>query len=145
MESEIINLQERVAELEAALAAISRESREPKLRQRTALVPLICAGILVICVGILLVRGAGQPVTAQGGSKGPSRVTAPFEVVNNAGKTIFLVTANQYGPVLELHNDAGTTLAKVAANEHGTNLELYNDIGQIVADNCLILLMAPCS
>jgi hypothetical protein len=133
MESEIINLQKRVAELEAALAAVSRESRQPKLRQGTALVPLIYAGILAICVGILLVRGAGQPVTAQGGSKGPSRVTAPFEVVNGAGKTLFTVGASQQGSQLELHNDAGTTLFGVGSAEHGTTLELHNEIGQKVA------------
>lgn len=133
MEKELANLQSRVAELEAALAAMSMESRQAKLRQPTALVPLICAGILVICTGILLVRGAAQPVNAQGGSKGPSKVTAPFEVVNAAGKTLFTLGVNIEGlPLLELYNDAGKALVRVGGQQHTSGLELYNDIGQQV-------------
>jgi hypothetical protein len=121
MDSELVNLQRRVAELEAALAAISSESRQPKLRRRAALAPLICVGILAVCVLILLVRGVGPSVTAQGGSTGPSKVVAPFQVVDGKGQLLFSVQAEDSGGggAAFIFTNAGIPAAEMLATQSG--------------------------
>lgn len=90
METKLANLQRQVAELEAALAIVSKRTDRPELRRWVALAPLMCAGVLILCVGILLGGSARSLAAAQ---SGPTKVVAPFSVVDSDGRELFRVAS----------------------------------------------------
>ncbi len=104
MESELVSLQRRVAELEAALAIVAKRTDPTNLRRRVAPAQLMCAGVVLLCVGILLGGGAGSLVTAQ---SGPSKVVAPFSVVDSAGRELFRVASASGNGVAFVYGNGG--------------------------------------
>jgi len=50
----------------------------------------MCAGVLILCVGILLGGSAGSLAAAQ---SGPTKVVAPFSVVDSEGRELFRVAS----------------------------------------------------
>lgn len=103
MEREVANLERRVAELEAALAIVSKRRDRPELRRWVTLAPLMCAGMLILCVGIFLGEGTGSFAAAQGG---PSKVVAPFQVVDKTGRVLFKVAMHTQGTGVAIVYDA---------------------------------------
>jgi hypothetical protein len=100
MESELVSLQRRVAELEKALIQVTAHRRRPMSW------PAIAAA--------LVVAAAGARVFAQPGLPPPSKVTAPFEVIDTRGRTLFKVQMSASGAGLALfYDDAGEETAIV--------------------------------
>jgi hypothetical protein len=103
MEPELVNLQRRVAELEKALIQVSAHRRRPAMWAATA-------GAVA---GVLVMAAAGARVFAQPGIT-PTKVTAPFEVVDTKGRTLFKVQMSASGAGLALfYDDAGQETAIV--------------------------------
>ncbi len=103
MEPELVNLQRRVAELEKALIQVSAHRRRPAMWAATA-------GAVA---GALVMAAAGARVFAQPGIT-PTKVTAPFEVVDTRGRTLFKVQMSASGAGLALfYDDAGQETAIV--------------------------------
>jgi hypothetical protein len=123
MESELAGLQRRVAELEAALALVSQKTDRTDRRRRLALAHLICTGIVTLCVGILLGGGAGSLATAQ---SGPSKVVAPFSVVDSAGHELFRVASSSGTGVAIVYNNgvAQVILGSPTGSQKATALPL---------------------
>lgn len=104
MESELVSLQRRVAELEKALTIVTAQ------RKRPAPWPAMAGAI----GGALLMAAAGARVFAQPGLPPPSKVTAPFEVVDGRGRTLFKVQMSASGAGLALfYDDTGQETAIV--------------------------------
>jgi hypothetical protein len=102
MEPELVSLQRRVAELEQALTRIAARRRRPPLWRVTA---SMLAGALVMAAGARLFAQPG--IT-------PSKVTAPFEVVDTRGRTLFKVQMSASGAGLALfYDDTGQETAIV--------------------------------
>ncbi len=93
MEPELVSLQRRVAELEQALTRIAARRRRPSIWPVTA---SMLAGALVMAAGARLFAQPG--ITA-------SKVTAPFEVVDTRGRTLFKVQMSASGAGLALFYD----------------------------------------
>jgi hypothetical protein len=93
MENELVNLQRRVAELEAALAAVAAQQRPWRRSWRMVRVGVFCAGIVAIGLAVTLATRASATLTPQG----PSKVVAPFEVFDNKGQRLFAVVADPGG------------------------------------------------
>jgi len=111
MEIELENLQKRVAELEAALAAVAAQQRPWRRRWRRAPVGMLCAGIVAIGLAATLAAGTGATPTPQG----PSKVVAPFEVVDGTGRTLFKVAMGGSGAGIAVFYDlAGDEYAVIA-------------------------------
>jgi hypothetical protein len=103
MEPELVNLQRRVAELEKALIQVPAHRRRPAMWAATA-------GAVA---GALVMAAAGARVFAQPGIT-PTKVTAPFEVVDTRGRTLFKVQMSASGAGLALfYDDAGQETAIV--------------------------------
>ena len=110
MESEILNLQKRVAQLEAALSEMSQVRRRRFYRQ---------AGLTML-VGAV-VGAAGFAFNFSATAQGPAKVTAPFQVVDNHGKVLFSVWADpQTGASsLMVWNQQGRPAAEIFATQAG--------------------------
>ncbi len=101
MDRELVQLQERVAELEAALARRSGGF---------AAVGILGAGI--VAVGLVATLAA----------QGPSKVVAPFEVVDSRGRTIFKIQMSASGAGLGIFfDDKGQEVAIIG---HASGSEL---------------------
>ena len=119
MECEILNLQKRVAELEAALAEISQERRR-WFSRRAGLTMLVCA----------VVGAVGFAFTFSATAQGPSKVTAPFQVVDNHGKVLFSVWADpQTGASsLTVWNQQGRPATEIVTTQAGNgSLEIMRN------------------
>lgn len=107
MESEIAKLQDRVAALEAALAEITVRKRCDYGR-RAMRAALLCGIVAVIALGIthaLRISAASAPQSA-------SKVPAPFEVVDDKGRTLFKIQMSASGAGLGIfYDDAGQEVA----------------------------------
>jgi hypothetical protein len=102
MEPELVNLQRRVAELEKALIQVSAHRGRPARWAATA-------GAVA---GALVMAAASARVFAQPGLPPPSKVTAPFEVVDGRGRTLFKVQMSASGAGLALfYDDTGEETA----------------------------------
>lgn len=117
MESELVNLQQRVAELEEALAAVAAHQRPSRSRWRTALVSMFCAGIVAIGLAVALARPASATLTDQG----PSKVVAPFQVVDSAGRVLFNVESQPAGGVIGIFNTKGDRVIELLAGPEGSS------------------------
>lgn len=124
MESEILDLQNRVAQLEAALAEISQERRR-RFSRRVGLTVLVCAAV----------GAAGFAFTFSATAQGPSKVTAPFQVVDSHGKVLFSVWADpQTGSSsVIVWNQQGRPAAEISATAAGNGLATIMENGQIRA------------
>ncbi len=94
MDAELVSLQRRVSELEQAVARMSARRRRPAVWAATA-------GAIA---GAFVTAAAGARVFAQPGIT-PSKVTAPFEVVDTRGRTLFKVQMSASGAGLGLFYD----------------------------------------
>jgi len=102
MDPEIVSLQRRVAELEKALIQVTSHRRRGAVWLSGAI------------VSALVIAAAGARVFAQPGLPPPSKVTAPFEVVDTRGRTLFRVQMSASGAGLALfYDDAGEETAIV--------------------------------
>jgi hypothetical protein len=100
MDSELVSLQRRVAELEKTLIQVTAPRRRPASWPAIA-----CA---------LVLAAAGARVFAQPPLPPPSKVTAPFEVVDGRGRPLFRVQMSASGAGLGLfYDDAGQETAIV--------------------------------
>jgi len=112
VDNEILNLQKRVAQLEAALAAMSQERCRHRFYRRAGLTMLVCAVIGAVAFAFTF------SATAQG----PSKVTAPFQVVDNHGKVLFSVSVTAAGnPVAGIMRD-GQIKAGLGVSQVGDGL-----------------------
>ena len=125
MESEILNLQKRVAQLEAALAEMSQERRRRWFYRRAGLTMLVCT----------VVGAVAFAFTFSATAQGPSKVTAPFQVVDNHGKALFSVWADpQTGSSsVIVWNQQGRPAAEISATAAGNGLATIMRNGQIRA------------
>jgi hypothetical protein len=110
MEPELVNLQRRVAELEKALIQVSAHRRRPAMWAATA-------GVVA---GALVMAAAGARVFAQPGIT-PTKVTAPFEVVDTKGRTLFKVQMSASGAGLGLFFDEAGEEAAVVGKASGSD------------------------
>jgi hypothetical protein len=94
MDAELVSLERRVLELEQAVVRMSARRRRPAVWTATA-------GAIA---GALVTAAAGARVFAQPGIT-PSKVTAPFEVVDARGRTLFKVQMSASGAGLGLFYD----------------------------------------
>ncbi len=117
MESEIVKLQERVSELEAALAAVAAQQRPSRHRWRAVRVGMFCAGIVAIGLAVTLATSASATLTAQG----PSTVIAPFKVVDGAGRVLFSVEAGPAGGNIGIFNTKGDRVIEKLAGPAGSS------------------------
>ncbi len=117
MEIELENLQKRVAELEAALAAVAAQQRPARRRWRAMLVGMLCAGVVAISLAVNFATGASATITPQG----PSKVVAPFEVYNNQHQLLFAVVADPSsgGGHAIVFNSAGQPAGEILATQDG--------------------------
>ena len=111
MESELDNLQRRVAELEAALAAISRKERRSPFPRWAGLTMLI--GAVIVAIGLVFPFTSGARAIQK--PQGPLKVTAPFEVFDNNGQRLFAVVADPTsgGGDAIFFNNAGVPAAEI--------------------------------
>ncbi|HVS81810.1 MAG TPA: hypothetical protein VHE60_08745 [Pyrinomonadaceae bacterium] len=127
MESELVNLQRRVEELEAALAAVAAQQRPSRRRWRIVPVGMLCAGIVAIGLAVTLATGASATLTPQG----PSKVLAPFQVFDNKGQLLFAVVADPTGGgghAIVFNND-GTIAAEILGTQAGNGQMRINKAG----------------
>src|SRR5262245_36305797 len=104
MDVELVSLQRRVTVLEKALVSISAQRRRP------AMWPALAGAM----AGALVMAAAGARVFAQPGLPAPSKVTAPFEVVDGRGRTLFKVQMSASGAGLGLfYDDTGQEAAVI--------------------------------
>src|SRR6266571_3492841 len=117
MKDELINLRQRVAELETTLALVTAQRHPaPRYWQRYWVVTL-CVGLVIVSLLLTLSNGANATVAPQG----PQKVVAPFEVYNNQHQLIFAVVADptsEGGHVLLFTSD-GTPAAELLATKDG--------------------------
>ena len=107
MDSELVSLQRRVEELEKALIQVTVQ------RRRRLSWPAIA--------GALVMAAAGARVFAQPGLPPPSKVTAPFEVVDGRGRTLFKVQMSASGAGLGLFFDDGGQEAAIIGKASGSD------------------------
>src|ERR1700737_3659862 len=88
---ELIELRERVAALERALATMSSEQARCALEPR---LPRVVGGPVAMLVTAAAVIGS---VSLSLRAAGPTSVTAPFSVVNAAGRTLLQVSETEAG------------------------------------------------
>lgn len=127
MESELVNLQRRVAELEAALAAVAAQQRPSRRRWRIVPVGMLCAGMVAIGLAVTLSTRASATLTPQG----PSKVVAPFQVFDNKGQLLFAVVADPTGGgghAIVFNND-GTIAAEILGTQAGNGQLRINKAG----------------
>ncbi len=117
MDSELVNLQRRVAELEAALAAVAALQHPSRRRWSMSAVVMLCAAIIVISVAVTFATGASATIMPQG----PSKVVAPFEVYNNQRQLLFAVVADPSsgGGHAIVFNNAGQPADEILATTAG--------------------------
>jgi hypothetical protein len=100
MESEISRLQDQVAALEAALAEISDSKRRGHGR-RPMRAALLVGIVVLIAVGITHALSISAAIAPQA----PSKVAAPFEVVDGKGRTLFKIQMSASGAGLGIFYD----------------------------------------
>jgi hypothetical protein len=120
MDLELVSLQRRVAELEKALIHVTAQ------RRRSMSWPAIA--------GALLMAAAGARVFAQPGLPPPSKVTAPFEVVDGRGRTLFRVQMSASGAGLGLFFDDAGQEAAIVGRASGSDKPTF----QVVRKGVLV-------
>lgn len=115
MQNELLKLQERVAELEEALAALSKTKHGVNLRRAGGSAAMICLVVLAICLALSLKTGAA--VTSP---QAPTRVAAPVQVWDK-DKLLFNVQAadNGGGAAVYVFNKDNLPIAEISATAIG--------------------------
>src|SRR5947208_7086577 len=92
MKDELTNLRQRVAELEITLTAMAAK-QQPQHRRFFPAVVFSAAVVCALVIGLCFSSSG----TATAVMQGPSRVVAPFEVVDGKGRTLFKIQMNASG------------------------------------------------
>lgn len=144
MDNDLARLEKRVAALETALAAQAEPSAR-RIRRDSTLAFL--TGMVVASTAVML--NTGIPLRAQGA--GPSIVTAPFVVRDNAGKTLVSVNVNEatgFGTLYVYGRDVPGMKLTADAGGNGI-IDLFNNgkpvvtVGSTSSGNGLIMATSP--
>jgi len=107
MKDELTNLRQRVADLETTLAAMAVK-QQPQHRRFFPTVVFSAAVVCALVIGLCFSSSG----TATAVMQGPSRVVAPFEVVDGKGRTLFKIQMSASGAGLGIfYDDAGQEVA----------------------------------
>jgi hypothetical protein len=122
MDRELIELRERVAALERALATMSSEQARHARGRR---LPRVVGRLVAVVVTAAAVAG---PVSLSLRAAGPTSVTAPFSVVNAAGRTLLQVSETEAGGQIQLFNSAVKSVAEIKVSKDGCcgRVDLYD-------------------
>jgi len=139
MDNELMELRRRVAALEAATAAAAR-------RGRAVWATAAGAALVVLAATVTLAQAAGAPPPLPN----PSRVPAPFEVVDGKGRAIFRVQMSASGDgAAILYDDAGSECAIIGHSPQKPLFQVWKNgvlrggMGYSGAGNGLLVLDGP--
>lgn len=136
MDRELIELRERVSALEKMLAAMQQESGRPNSNRSVHGRWFSAAALVLACMAVII----GPRVASVAAQGGPSKVVAPFLVVDGAGNHLFSVTTKGAAPgggraVRVFGNASSDPVVTIAATDDGqTGFMTLTEKGQTLVD-----------
>jgi len=117
MKDELTNLRQRVAELETTLAAMAFK-QQPHHRRFFPAVVFSAAVVCALVIGLCFSSSGSATAVMQG----PSRVIAPFEVVDGKGRTLFKIQMSASGAGLGIFYDETGEEVAIIGQAKGSGL-----------------------
>jgi hypothetical protein len=118
-------MEARLNELERRLAAAEQDARQAR-RQVRRLTYVLAAGAVLLLVAAVARPGDTQAIRV-------TKVKAPFQVVDSAGRLLLLVENSHPGPHLQLFDSAGRACVELGmGTKGGGRLDVVNRAGKPV-------------